>query len=128
MMPRTLLNLTVLAAALSGTAALAHHSPVGVFRTDERATVDGVLVSIVYRRPHSYLEVRAPDGRDQMRLWAIECGDVRQVRERVADGALRPGDRVIVTGDPARDDGQWRVRLRRLVRPDDGWEWREADR
>ena len=87
-----------------------------------------VLVSIVYRRPHSYLEVRAPDGRDQMRLWAIECGDVRQVRERVADGALRPGDRVIVTGDPARDDGQWRVRLRRLVRPDDGWEWREADR
>lgn len=107
----------------------AHHSPVGIYRTGERAVIDGVLVSIVYRRPHSYLylEDRSPDRR-HMRVWAIESGESRWLRARVDEGALRPGDRIVVTGEPATDDGTLRVRLRRLVRPADGWGWEEGPR
>ncbi len=65
-------------AALAGPAALAHHSPVGVFLTEQRTVVEGELLSIVYRRPHSYLEVRGTDERQRLRVWAIECGDSQQ--------------------------------------------------
>lgn len=113
---------------LSDASVLAHHSPVGIYRTDVQTTVDGVLVSIVYRRPHSYLyvEARSPGPSNEMRVWAVECDTDPRVRARVTEGILRPGDRIIVTGEPARDDGAWRVRLRRLVRPSDGWGWQEG--
>lgn len=122
------LSCAVLALTVFGAAPSAHHPLSRTYRTDERATVDGVIVSIVLRSPHSYLEVRAQDAQKHVRVWSIECGDHRVVRKRLVEGSLRPGDRVIVTGEPSRDDGEFRVRLRRLVRPTDGWEWREADR
>lgn len=127
---RTFLCLPGLAAlaALAAPAALAHHSPVGAYHVDRRTVVDGELVSIVYRTPHSYLEVRGKDEQQRLRVWAIECGDRARVRQLVEDGGLRPGDRVIATGNPSRDDGAWRVRLRALVHPASGWRWQEASR
>jgi len=107
---------------------LAHHSPADTYRTGERATVEGVIVAVVLRSPHSFIEVQGPDRQRKMRVWAVECGDSRAVRALVAEGKLRPGDRVIVMGEPARDEGQWRVRLLSLVRQRDGWQWREASR
>jgi len=108
----------------------AHHSPTGIYRTDERATIEGVLVSIIYRRPHSflYVEDRTRDRKRQMQVWAIESGEGSWLRTRVDEGSLRPGDRIVVTGEPARDDGARRLRLRRLVRPSDGWGWAEGGR
>lgn len=108
----------------------AHHSPVGTYRTDEQTTVEGVLVSILYRRPHSflYVEDRTPDRKQQMRVWAIESGEGSWLRARIDEGSLRPGDRIVVTGEPARDDGARRLRLRRLVRPSDGYGWAEGGR
>lgn len=107
---------------------LAHHSPATAYRTGERATVEGTIVSIVIRSPHSYLEVEAPDRSRRMRVWAVEWGDSQTVRAHVTRGTLRPGDHVVVTGEPARDDGAWRVRLLSLVRPNDGWQWHEGVR
>ena len=34
----------------------------------------------------------------------------------------------IVTGDPALDEGLWRLRMRTLVRRADGWQWNESGR
>lgn len=135
-MARRGLSLSAVAAALFVLGVLldrpltAHHSPVGIYRTDERTTVDGVLVSILYRRPHSYLYVedRTPDRRKQVRVWAVESGEGTWLRTRVDEGTLRPGDRIVVTGEPGRDDGARRLRLRRLVRPSDGWGWAEGGR
>jgi hypothetical protein len=50
------------------------------------------------------------------------------LRHTLAAASLVPGDRVIVTGDPARDTGAWRMRLRTLVRPRDGWRLSEDPR
>jgi hypothetical protein len=130
-MPMRFLAVVLAAAALGSlgpATVVAHHSGASQYRTDEQTTIDGVLVSLVYRSPHSYLHVNAPDRGNHMRVWAVECGDSRQLRQQVADGSLRPGDHVIVTGDPSRDDGDWRLRLRTLVRPSDGWRWRETPR
>lgn len=118
-------SLLVVIALQASTAA--HHSP-RVYRLDEQTTIEGVIVAVIYKSPHTYLHVQAPDRERQLRVWAVECGDARQLRPRFEQGALRPGDRVVITGEPARDEGTWRVRLRTLLRPTDGWGWREMGR
>jgi DNA/RNA endonuclease YhcR with UshA esterase domain len=110
---------------LSSVALDAHHAVGTVYRLDEQLTIEGVVVSLVYRSPHSFLHVKAPDQTKQMRVWAVECGSAEQFRRNVAEGMLKPGDDVIVTGDVGRDEGQWRLRLRSVVRPRDGWRWKE---
>ena len=118
----------VAAALVFGASLAAHHSVGGVYRDDERITIEGELVTLVYRSPHSYLHVLAPDRQKQQRVWAIETAAGPQLRQTLAAASLVPGDRVIVTGDPARDAGAWRMRLRTLVRPRDGWRWSEDPR
>ena len=87
--------------------------------------IEGVVVSLVHRSPHSFIHVKAPDQHKQMRVWAVECGSAEQFRRNVLDGALKPGDDIVVTGDVGRDEGLWRLRLRSVVRPRDGWRWKE---
>jgi thiamine monophosphate kinase len=36
---------------------------------------------------------------------------------------LKPGDHVIITGNPGRNPADHRLRLRKIERPSDGWEW-----
>ena len=117
--------LLVAAAGLGGSLA-AHHSVATVYRDDERVTIEGEIVTLVYRNPHSYLHVMAPDQKHQPRLWAIESASGQRLRQTLSAASLLPGDRVIVTGDPGRDDGTWRMRLRTIVRPRDGWRWSEV--
>jgi hypothetical protein len=117
----------VLVAGLGGSLA-AHHSVTTIYRENERVTIEGELVTLIYRNPHSFLHVMAPDRQKQPRLWAIESASGQRLRQTLSAASLRPGDRVIVTGDPGRDDGTWRMRLRTIVRPRDGWRWTDAPR
>jgi uncharacterized protein DUF6152 len=116
------------AAVAWGVSLAAHHSIGGVYRDDERVTIEGELVTMVYRSPHSYLHVLAPDRQKHQRVWAIETASGPHLRQTLAAASLVPGDRVIVTGDPARDNETWRIRLRTIVRPRDGWRWTEVPR
>jgi hypothetical protein len=118
----------VLAAVGLGASLVAHHSVTTTYRENERVTIEGELVTLVYRNPHSYLHVMAPDRLQQPRLWAIESSSGQLLRERLSAASLVPGDRIIVTGDPGRDEGTWRMRLRTIVRPRDGWRWTEVPR
>ena len=124
----TRLAVLVLAGVGLGVSLAAHHSVATTYRENERVTIEGELVTLVYRNPHSYLHVMAPDRQQQQRLWAIESSSGQQLREKLSAASLVPGDRVIVTGDPGRDEGTWRMRLRTIVRPRDGWRWTEVPR
>ena len=124
----TRLAVLVLAALGLGASLTAHHSVAATYRVDERVTIEGELVTLVYRNPHSFLHVMAPDRQQQPRLWAIETSSGQLLREKLSAASLVPGDRVIVTGEPGRDEGLWRIRLRTLVRPRDGWRWTEIPR
>jgi hypothetical protein len=57
--------------------------------------------------------------------WGVECGE-HAGPELVR--ALRPGDRVVVTGAPARKPLSQRLVIRALVRPADGFSWAVASR
>lgn len=110
---------------LSSVALDAHHALGAVYRLDEQMTIEGVVVALVYRSPHSFIHVKAPDQARHMRIWAVECGSAEQFRRNVLDGALKPGDDVVVTGDVGRDESAWRLRLRSFQRLRDGWRWKE---
>lgn len=123
------LGVILAVAVVCETASLAaHHAIIRVYRVDEQMTIEGTLVSLVYRNPHSYLQVMAPDRMNHMRVWAVECGNHDVLRRNVSEASLKPGDRVIVTGNAARDEGQWRLLLRTMRRPRDGWRWNEANK
>jgi hypothetical protein len=56
--------------------------------------------------------------------WEIEWLAALQLnRTGVMAGTLHPGDRLVVTGYPARNASGHQLRLRTIARPKDGWRW-----
>jgi beta-lactamase regulating signal transducer with metallopeptidase domain len=71
------------------------------------------------------IELWVPIEGEARQRWGIECGHEPAVD--VVRG-LKPGDRVIVTGPPAREPAAQRMVVHRLDRPSDGFTWRAQSR
>ncbi len=123
-MKRTLLVLSLVGAALAGGGVHAHHSFAATYFVDKEITVEGTLTQFLFRNPHSFIKVEAPDDKGQMQTWAVEWGGGAQLnQEHVTRETLKPGDHVTVTGNPGRDPSDHRIRLHRIIRKSDGWKW-----
>jgi hypothetical protein len=102
----------------------AHHSFGASYFEDKEQTIEGEIVQVMYRNPHSFVHVMAPDSRKQAVRWAIEWGSGGQLNHSgVNRDTLKYGDHVIVTGSPGRNPADHRLRLKTIVRPKDGWNW-----
>jgi hypothetical protein len=110
--------------SLTGTtAAHAHHSFAATYFEDKLVTIEGELVNFEYRNPHSFVHVIVTDKDGEMKRWAIEWGAVSQLnRQGVGRFTLKPGDKVVITGAPARA-GDDKLLMRKLVRPSDNFTW-----
>jgi len=51
---------------LTGGAAYAHHSFAATYFVDKEITIEGDITSFLYRNPHSFIKVAAPDDKGQM--------------------------------------------------------------
>jgi len=110
------------AVALSGLTAYAHHSFTATYQEDEILTIEGTLVQFMYRNPHSFVHVMAPDENGTMQRWGVEWGGAGQLgAQGVQRDSLRAGDHVVVTGPPSRNRRDHRMLLRYLERPSDGF-------
>lgn len=108
----------------SGMPALAHHSFPATYEVDKTVTIQGTVVEFLFRNPHSFVHVMAPDEKGNMVEWAVEWGAGASLEaDAVKHDTLKPGDKVIVTGNPARDTSSHRLRMRAIMRPSDGWSW-----
>jgi hypothetical protein len=122
-----ILAFVLFAAAVSGTHASAHHPFASTYLEDKQITIEGEVAEWVYGNPHSFVHVITRDSRNQTQRWIVECRGAHQLlRQGVTWEALKPGQRVIVTGSPGRVTAGYRLRLRALVRPQDGWRWSDA--
>lgn len=121
-MTRSVMLLTALAVLATAVPALLHH-PVGqVYDESQTVTLEGKIVRLVYRNPHSLLHLQVVGQHGVERTWAIEWGGADRLRHAgVGPETLRPGDRVVVCGNPGWDPGQFRVWLLAMTRPGDGW-------
>ena len=123
-MKRKVLFLLMAAAFVFAATAYAHHSFAATYFEDQTTTVEGKLVQFLFRNPHSFVHIEAPDDKGQVQTWAVEWGGGGQLsRDGVSRDTLKPGDHVIVSGNPGRNPADHRIRMRSISRPSDGWKW-----
>jgi len=120
---RTLLTLLIGAAAF-GVSTAAHHSFAVHYFEDQMVSVEGDIVRLEYRSPHSWVHVNARDETGVVRQIAAEWASAPRLKQwGVNEETLKPGDRVIIAGSPSRDPAEYRMHLKRIERRADGWQW-----
>lgn len=126
---RTILAVIVFGSCLALSTAQAHHSWSGIYDTRKSITVEGVVTEFLLRRPHLALLIDVRNDAGETEQWTVEWGSLRRLQEAGYDGnVFQPGDRVVVTGQPAWTPGRKSVRMRSLSRPADGFSLSERQR
>src|SRR3954452_20926586 len=122
---RTVLRLLVVAGVLAVvTTVSAHHSFGATYDTSKQLKIEGKLVQFVYRNPHSFVHVEAPDAEGVTQRWAVEWGGTSQLAGAgVKRDSLKIGDKVVIVGRPSRVPGEYRMLMVNLTRPSDGFTW-----
>ena len=114
-------------AAVSGHTVYAHHSFAATYFEDRDVTIEGTLVQFMFRNPHSFVQLTAVVKGDRTKAqhaYTVEWGGGSQLsRSGITRDTLKPGDVVVITGSPARNPTSYRVRMKSIVRPKDGWKW-----
>ena len=114
----------VAALAYTAAPAYAHHSFAATYFEDKQQTVEGDLVQFLFRNPHSFVHVEGKDEKGETVRYAIEWGGGGQLgRQGVTRETLKPGDHVVIVGNPGRNPDDHRLRMIRLKRTSDGWTW-----
>lgn len=123
-MKSKLLVLLFAGATVFGVRAFAHHSFAATYFEDKKVTIEGDLVQFLYRNPHSFVHVEVKDPNGETTRWAVEWGAGGQLgRQGVTRETLKPGDHVIIVGNPGRNPEDHRLRMVTITRPSDGWKW-----
>ena len=119
-MTRIILALTVAAALCTGVSLSAHHS-YSAYERDRIVEVQGVLEAFEWVAPHSLLK----DKDDEGRLYIFEWQAPFSLQRRgVREDTLKPGDRLVVAGNPHRAFDENRIlNFKSVKRPADGWKW-----
>jgi hypothetical protein len=124
-MARTLLMAIAAVAVLSGAQLLAHHSHASTYFEGKRMTIEGEIVQVSIRNPHSWVHVAVKDPNGgESKIWAVEWAAGTQLNRGGVNGrTLRVGDQVSVIGAPPRNPDQLRMEMLIIRRPSDGWSW-----
>lgn len=104
--------------------ASAHHSFSAYYVEDQSITLEGVVQEFQYRSPHAILVFTAPDTSGRTQTFAAEWSNPRRLSgQGITASTLKPGDVVVVTGSPGRSAIEYKVHLKGIRRPADGWTW-----
>lgn len=107
-----------------GARALAHHSFAATYVEDQSVTIEGDIVQFLLRNPHSFVHLMVKEKDGSMVRYVVEWGSPAQLGGTgVTRDTLKPGDHVIISGNPGRDPADHRVRLLQFKRSKDGWSW-----
>jgi len=102
----------------------AHHSFSATYESGQRIEIEGVVKEFVWRNPHSFMRIDVTDKEGATKTWALEWGSITQLTQsQITRTSLKPGDRIIVGGEPARDRSALRLLIQTVKRPADGWQW-----
>ncbi|MBI2150432.1 MAG: hypothetical protein HYU27_07490 [Acidobacteria bacterium] len=122
-MKHKLLASIILVTGVFAVRAYAHHSFAATYLEDRTQKIEGTLVQFLYRNPHSFVHVEAKDEKGEKHVWSIEWGAAGQLNLTGGREALKPGDNVIVVGNPGRNPEAHRLRMVNITRTSDGWKW-----
>jgi hypothetical protein len=112
-----------------GAQVYAHHSFEATYVEDRAVTIEGELVQVLFRNPHSFVQVTVMEKDGSMARYAVEWGGAAQLGgQGVTRETLKLGDHLVINGNPGRNPSDHRVRMTSLRRPRDGFGWVEPPR
>lgn len=109
---------------VSAFTASAHHSLDRTYDLKKEVTLEGKVLQLLLRNPHSFLQLEAPDETGAMRRWALEwpgAGSLAKVG--INRDTLKNGDALVVTVHPGFKPADHRGVLSTLYRESDGLAW-----
>jgi Family of unknown function (DUF6152) len=99
-----------------------HHSISGVYDSSRQVTVEGVIAEFHFVNPHPFIVVDANNER-----WKMEMDNLSELVEvGMTKFTLKPGDRVVVSGKPARSTPPQSLYIMKLDRPADGFRYEQV--
>jgi uncharacterized protein DUF6152 len=109
---------------VEGLPAYGHHSFALSYLEDQTVSISGELVEFDYRNPHAWVHVSAVDNAGKKQKVGAEWASASRLKiQGITPETLKIGDRLVLTGSPSRDPQDYRMHLKRLERPADGWNW-----
>ena len=121
MKTKLLLAIPAAGLAVSALSASAHHSFPAHYQADGTVILEGTVSEFLWRNPHSFIHLTVKNAAGEDEIWALEWHNtVVMARMGYTPETIKAGDRVVVSGNPARD-GTHRIRLVTLERPADGF-------
>ena len=102
----------------------AHHSFAATYLEDKTSQIQGKVVQFTFRNPHSFLQLDSKEEDGKIVRWTVEwSGAGRLGDEGITRDSLRPGDVLIITGNPGRNVEDHRMRMKSMQRTSDGLKW-----
>jgi hypothetical protein len=104
--------------------AFAHHSLSATYDPNKTLTLDGKILQLLLRNPHSFLQVEAKDEKGVMQRWSLEWRSAGSLgTQNIKRDTLKAGEDVVVTMNPSRTANDYRGALVTLHRKSDGFGW-----
>ena len=123
-MMRKIFLFASVAILLTGAAAYAHHSYAATYDVGKEVKLEGRLIQFVFRNPHSYVTIQAPDTKGVAQRWSVEWAGTSQLSNRgITQETLKVNDAIVIVGRPSRVPGELRLLMVNLTRPADGFSW-----
>lgn len=117
------LGLVITAVSLSSGTAYAHHSLAATY-LDKEVRLEGKILDLLLRNPHSFLQIEATDENGIVQRWSLEWRSSGQLGQQgIRRDTLKVGDEVTITMNPSRTPGDHRGALKTLHRKSDGFGW-----
>ena len=122
-MTSKVLGLVMTAVSLSSGTAYAHHSLAATY-LDKEVRLEGKILDLLLRNPHSFLQIEATDENGIVQRWSLEWRSSGQLGQQgIRRDTLKVGDEVTITMNPSRTPGDHRGALKTLHRKSDGFGW-----
>jgi hypothetical protein len=118
MKARHIASLTAAALTCFTAASYAHHSFAVHYDAKKIVTITGIAKAFRFTNPHGILELEVKTDKGETQRWTVETtAPVYMQRRGWSRNTIKPGDRIVVEGWPARD-GSHLMRIRKVRLPD----------
>ena len=113
-----------LASLIAVEPAHAHHAVTPFYDLTKTVEFDGIVTRWVFKNPHSFVTIQAPDDKGTMQRWSLEWSGTGQLTGAgVTRESLKAGDELEVVANPSRVSGELKALMVSLKRPLDGFAW-----
>jgi hypothetical protein len=104
---------------LAGASAIAHHSSAPFYDSSKRVEAEGPVTKFIFKNPHGFLYIQAPNAKGEKVEWQIELGaPVSLSRTGWTPDTIKAGMVLKAVGQPSRAEGTYGMCCARLTKPD----------